>query len=133
MTTESTPIAPGTLVHDPATRKVGEYLDRSGPYAMLRPIGGGREWQADPAALRPATPEERLSAGVRVANDRTRSAGASAPGPEDLSRPPMPVRGCEVCAELDAGREAARAAYDRSAETDANVLLRQHRRQEHRT
>jgi hypothetical protein len=39
---------PGTLLFDPATNRVGEYQDRSGPYAMLRPVGGGREWQADP-------------------------------------------------------------------------------------
>lgn len=63
---------PGTLLFDPATHRVGEYQDRSGPYAMLRPVGGGREWQADPAVLRPATDQERLSAGVRAANDRAR-------------------------------------------------------------
>ncbi|MGX4691291.1 hypothetical protein [Streptomyces sp. JNUCC 63] len=132
MTTEPTPLAHGTLVFDPATQKVGEYQDRSGPYALLRPVGGGREWQADPASLRLATSGERLSAGVWAANERTRVAGASAPDPEDLSRPPLPVRGCEVCTELDERREAARAVHDGSAETDANVLLRQHRRQEHR-
>jgi hypothetical protein len=115
----------GTLVYDPATRKVGEYQDRSGPYAMLRPVGGGREWQADPAALRAATPRERLSAGVRAANERTWTA-------DDTSRPPLPVRGCTTCAELAARREVARAEYDGSTETDANVLLRRHHNQEHR-
>lgn len=53
-------------------------------------------------------------------------------GPEDLGRPPRPVPGCATCLKLGRLREAARAAYDRSAETDANVLLRQHQRQEHR-
>ncbi|WKX08009.1 hypothetical protein [Streptomyces sp. NL15-2K] len=62
----------GELVYDPVTRKVGEYQDKAGPYAMLRPVGGGREWQADPAQIRPASPAERLSAGVRVANKRAR-------------------------------------------------------------
>jgi hypothetical protein len=131
-TTEPEPLDRGAVVYDPATRRVGEYQDTSGPYAMLRPVGGGREWQADPGALRPATPRERLSAGVRAANERTRAAGACAPDPEDMSRPPLPVRGCPACAELDTRRDAARAEYDRSAETDANVLLRQHQRQEHR-
>jgi hypothetical protein len=70
---------PGTLLFDPATNRVGEYQDRSGPYAMLRPVGGGREWQADPSVLRPATDQERLSAGVRAANDRARAA-VQAPG-----------------------------------------------------
>lgn len=58
----------GALVYDPATRKVGEYQGRGGPYAMLRPVGGGREWQADPETIRPATSAERLSAGVKAAN-----------------------------------------------------------------
>ncbi|MFD1663309.1 hypothetical protein ACFSL4_35385 [Streptomyces caeni] len=131
-TRESAPLERGALVYDPAARKVGAYHDRSGPYVLLRPVGGGREWQADPAALRPATPRERLSAGVAAANERTRAAGAVAPDPEDMSRPPLPVRGCATCGELAGLREAARAEYDRSAETDANVLLRQHQRRKHR-
>ena len=72
---------PGTLLFDPATNKVGEYQARSGPYAMLRPVGGGREWQADPAGVRPATDGERLSAGIRAANDRTRAALPATDGP----------------------------------------------------
>ncbi|MFE0137174.1 hypothetical protein ACFWY6_37295 [Streptomyces sp. NPDC059037] len=50
--------------------KVGEYQGKGGPYAMLRPVGGGREWQADPAQIRPATSAERLKAGVEAANVR---------------------------------------------------------------
>ncbi|WP_406437399.1 hypothetical protein OHB00_23870 [Streptomyces sp. NBC_00631] len=119
---------PGTLLYDTATDQVGEYRDRSGPYAMLRPVGGGREWQAHPSTLRPATDRERLSAGVRAANDRT---WAVPPDPEDLSRPPRPVPGCAECGHLDGRRETARAAHDHSAATDANVLLRQHQRTEH--
>ncbi|WP_314222976.1 hypothetical protein [Streptomyces zaehneri] len=60
----------GELVYDPARHKVGEYQDMAGPYAMLRPVGGGREWEANPALIRPATPAERLSAGVKAANLR---------------------------------------------------------------
>ncbi|MFD5948912.1 hypothetical protein ACFWAZ_21990 [Streptomyces collinus] len=117
---------PGTLVYDPQTCKVGEYQDRTGPYVMLRPVGGGREWQADPARIREATPEERLSAGVRALNDRSRE-GLSA----DPTRPPSPVPGCAACEELALRRDRARAAFDGSAVTDANVLLRQHQRAEH--
>ncbi|MFD5832989.1 hypothetical protein ACFWHV_05380 [Streptomyces collinus] len=117
---------PGTLVYDPQTCKVGEYQERTGPYVMLRPVGGGREWQADPARIREATPEERLSAGVRALNDRSRD-GLSA----DPTRPPSPVPGCAACEELALRRDRARAAFDGSAVTDANVLLRQHRRAEH--
>lgn len=61
----------GELVYDPVTRRVGEYQDKAGPYAMLRPVGGGREWEADPDRIRPATDSERLSAGVKAANERT--------------------------------------------------------------
>ncbi|WP_063786039.1 hypothetical protein [Streptomyces sp. MMG1533] len=123
---------PGTLVYDPQTRKVGEYQDRAGPYVMLRPVGGGREWQADPARIRAATREERLSAGVRAANDRSREGFVTPPLTEaDADRPPVPVPGCATCEELATRREEARAAFDPSAETDANVLLRQHRRREH--
>lgn len=63
---------PGAIVYDPRTRKVGEYRDKAGPYVMLRPVGGGREWEADPALIRPATQEERIGAGVRAANRRTK-------------------------------------------------------------
>ncbi|MEU3849547.1 hypothetical protein [Streptomyces sp. NPDC029554] len=117
---------PGTLVYDPRTNRVGEYQDRIGPYVMLRPVGGGREWQADAARVREATPDERLSAGVRAANDRSRE-GLSA----DPNRPPLPVRGCAVCEELSVRRDRARAAFDASAVTDTNVLLRKHQREEH--
>ncbi|MFI8170187.1 hypothetical protein ACIGAN_28080 [Streptomyces sp. NPDC085931] len=117
---------PGTLVYDPQTNRVGEYRDTTGPYAMLRPVGGGREWQADAARIREATPDERLSAGVRAANDRSRE-GLSA----DPDRPPLPVRGCAACEELSLRRDRARAAFDASGVTDANVLLRKHQREEH--
>ncbi|MFG2774580.1 hypothetical protein [Streptomyces sp. NPDC048350] len=70
----------GGFVYDPAARKVGEYRGEAGPYAMLRPVGGGR---------------------------------------------------CVDCAELAARRTAARARFDWSAETDANVLLRRHRGERH--
>ncbi|GAA2790704.1 hypothetical protein [Streptomyces showdoensis] len=109
----------GAYLYDPAARKVGEYRGQAGPYAMLRPLGGGREWQADPELVRPATQDERLSAGVRAVNERA----AAAYG---LGRPPVPVPHCAECAELDASRAGARARFDWSAETDANVLLRRH-------
>ncbi|MEU3857177.1 hypothetical protein AB0F03_07355 [Streptomyces sp. NPDC028722] len=132
MTTTSEPHEPGRLLYDPATDKVGEYRDRAGPYALLRPVGGGVEWEADPATLRPATDRERLGACVRAANRRTGALPSLPPPLDDVSRPPRPVPGCAACAELVARREDVRTAYDRSAETDANVLLRQHQRQEHR-
>ncbi|MEV6500703.1 hypothetical protein [Streptomyces prunicolor] len=117
---------PGTLLYDPATNTVGEYQDKAGPYALLRPVGGGREWQADPGSLRPATDAERLSAGVRAANYRPRT-----DAPFLVAAPPQPAPGCASCRELVELRVAARTARDYSAETDANVLLRKHRSEAH--
>jgi hypothetical protein len=117
---------PGTLLYDPATDTVGEYQDKAGPCALLRPVGGGREWQADPESLRPATDQERMSAGVRAANYRPRT-----DAPFLVSAAPQPDPDCARCAELAELRAAARAARDYSAETDANVLLRKHRSEDH--
>ncbi|WP_328480379.1 MULTISPECIES: DUF7848 domain-containing protein [unclassified Streptomyces] len=118
----------GTVVYDPVSDSVGEYRGNAGPYALLRPLGGGREWEARPESLRPATPGERLSAGVRAANSR------SFQGPQEPSAPgsgPAPVRDCAACADLAALREDARTRHDGSAETDADVLLRRHQLRYH--
>ncbi|MEJ1201005.1 MULTISPECIES: hypothetical protein [unclassified Streptomyces] len=128
MRTEPATYEPGTVLYDTAAAKVGEYRGRSGARVMLRPLGGGREWEAEPAALRPATDRERLGASLRAANERTL---ATPPAPGAPGRPPAPVPGCDACARLTGRREAARAAFDHSAVTDANVLLRQHQRKEH--
>ncbi|MEU6222423.1 hypothetical protein [Streptomyces sp. NPDC047042] len=48
-----------------------------------------------------------------------------------MSRPPVPAPGCATCTDLAGRREAARARFDHSAETDANVLMRQHQGREH--
>ncbi|MGW2018244.1 hypothetical protein [Streptomyces sp. NPDC001927] len=119
----------GAFMYDKVACVVGEFRGSMGPYAMLRPIGGGREWQADPALLRPATPEERLSAGVRAVNARTYTRTRTV----DPDRPPTPVPDCEDCAALALQRSQARARFDGSAETDANVLLRRHLWQDHAT
>ncbi|NEB11837.1 hypothetical protein G3I32_23845, partial [Streptomyces coelicoflavus] len=71
MRTEPATYEPGTVLYDTAAAKVGEYRGRSGARVMLRPLGGGREWEAEPAVLRPATDRERLGASLRAANDRT--------------------------------------------------------------
>jgi hypothetical protein len=47
-------------------------MGHEGPYVQLRPYGGGREWDADPGAVRHATPAERLSAMTAYANARSR-------------------------------------------------------------
>jgi len=62
----------GSYVMDTRTGKVGLVMGHEGPYVQLRSYGGGREWDAAPNALRPATPAERLSAATAYANARSR-------------------------------------------------------------
>lgn len=62
----------GDTVEDTARRKVGKVMGHEGPYVQLRPIGGGKEWDAEPRVLRPLTLTEALSAGVADANARSR-------------------------------------------------------------
>lgn len=61
----------GDLVWDETARKVGRVMDRLGTRYQLRPPEGGREWDAA-GPLRPATTAESLSAGVALANARSR-------------------------------------------------------------
>ncbi|WP_405992003.1 hypothetical protein [Streptomyces sp. NBC_00986] len=62
----------GDLVYDGTTGKVGQAMGHEGRHWQLRPVGGGREWDAE-GPIRPPTDAERLSAGVAVANSRSRS------------------------------------------------------------
>lgn len=62
----------GETVEDTTRNRVGKVMGHEGPYVQLRPIGGGREWDALPDKLRPLTVSEALSAGVAVANARSR-------------------------------------------------------------
>ncbi|MDL5201484.1 hypothetical protein [Streptomyces sp. ALI-76-A] len=62
----------GSYVVDTRTGRVGIVMGHEGPYVQLRPYGGGREWDADPGAVRHATPAERLSTMTAYANARSR-------------------------------------------------------------
>ncbi|MET9734271.1 hypothetical protein ABZZ79_27630 [Streptomyces sp. NPDC006458] len=62
----------GDTMRDTTSGRVGRVMGFLGPYVQLRPLGGGREWDAQPERLRPATSEEILSAGVAAANTRSR-------------------------------------------------------------
>ncbi|MDX2692973.1 hypothetical protein PV377_17325 [Streptomyces ipomoeae] len=64
--------AVGDTVEDTASRRVGKIMGHVGPFVQLRPIGGGREWEAEPSKLRRLTLAEALSAGVAEANARSR-------------------------------------------------------------
>ncbi|MGX4688985.1 hypothetical protein [Streptomyces sp. JNUCC 63] len=63
---------PGTAVRDTARDRVGIVMGHEGPYLQLRLLSGGREWNADPADVRPVSPAELLRAQVREANARSR-------------------------------------------------------------
>ncbi|WP_372409695.1 hypothetical protein [Streptomyces luteireticuli] len=54
----------GTLVVDECSDRVGVVMGHEGPNVQLRPLRGGREWEADPRKLRLATADERQEAGA---------------------------------------------------------------------
>ncbi|WUJ32963.1 hypothetical protein OG917_28835 [Streptomyces sp. NBC_00388] len=58
-------------------------MGHEGPWLQLRPLGGGREWDADPARVRPVGPAELLQA--RVAETGARS--SSWPGADVVPEP----------------------------------------------
>ncbi|GAA2645533.1 hypothetical protein GCM10010307_50330 [Streptomyces vastus] len=53
----------GDTVEDTGTGKIGRVMGFVGPYVQLRPVGGGREWDARPDNLRAALLTQALSAG----------------------------------------------------------------------
>ncbi|MBE4797407.1 hypothetical protein [Streptomyces caniscabiei] len=66
--------APGALVRDTARDRIGEFMGKQGPYFMLRPLGGGREWEVSPGYAEPLSPEEVLSVKVKQANAQSTGA-----------------------------------------------------------
>ncbi|SOE27594.1 hypothetical protein SAMN05442782_4388 [Streptomyces sp. OK228] len=62
----------GSYVVDTHTGRVGMVMGHEGPYVQLRPLGGGKEWDCAPDAVRRATAAERLSAATACANARSR-------------------------------------------------------------
>jgi hypothetical protein len=66
----------GALVIDTERDRLGYVMGNEGPYVQLRPVAGGREWDAEPARVRPATDEERL----RAVQERIRALNAASSG-----------------------------------------------------
>ena len=86
-------MTPGSLVYDRDQECVGVVMDAHGQSVYLRPVGGGVEWVADRARVRPATGAEVAAAG----------AGKLRPPAPVIPRlavfvPPCP-RPCSVCQE----------------------------------
>ncbi|MFC5724379.1 hypothetical protein ACFP1Z_29920 [Streptomyces gamaensis] len=59
----------GVYVVDRRTGRLGQLMGKEGPYVQLRPLGGGREWDCLPRALRLAPPDE-------IRQERAASAGS---------------------------------------------------------
>jgi hypothetical protein len=62
----------GAYVVDTRSGRLGRVMGHEGSYVQMRPVGGGREWDVPPEAVRMATPAERLSAGTAYVNARSR-------------------------------------------------------------
>ncbi|MET8243878.1 hypothetical protein ABZV31_05220 [Streptomyces sp. NPDC005202] len=66
------PPPPGTAVRDTARDRIGIVMGHEGPYLQLRPLSGGREWDAEPDHVLPLTPAELLHARLAETNARSR-------------------------------------------------------------
>lgn len=75
MTPEVGPSAVGSVVMDEVRRQVGEVVAVEEGLLRLRPVRGGREWDAVPARVRAATPAERLRATLAAVNAASRWEG----------------------------------------------------------
>ncbi|MFJ2264271.1 putative ATP-grasp-modified RiPP [Streptomyces sp. NPDC087844] len=63
----------GDTVEDAQRQAIGRIMGFVGPYVQVRPIDGGREWDALRDSLQPVPLTALLSAGVAAANARSRS------------------------------------------------------------
>ncbi len=64
----------GSLVVDSRRDRLGVVMGHVGPCCQLRPERGGREWDARPSELRPATDADKVRLRVREANERSTGA-----------------------------------------------------------
>ncbi|MFJ7421053.1 hypothetical protein ACIQXD_20910 [Streptomyces uncialis] len=62
----------GETVRDNRLGRIGIVMGGLGPYVQLRPLYGGREWDADPGHVEPVSALELLSARVAEVNERSR-------------------------------------------------------------
>ncbi|MFI6288436.1 hypothetical protein ACIBCM_27440 [Streptomyces sp. NPDC051018] len=63
----------GDVVKDIGLGKVGRVMDRVGTNYQLRPLNGGREWDAPARDLRPAVQSDAMSDAVKDANIQSRT------------------------------------------------------------
>ncbi len=62
----------GDTVRDAGSGRIGRVMGFVGPYVQLRPVGGGREWDARREGLGPVTRSEALSDSAARSNARSR-------------------------------------------------------------
>lgn len=68
----ASPPAVGSLVHDTKRNRDGIFMALQAGRFLLRPPGGGREWEAKPDDVQPADAHAQLSARVRELNAQSR-------------------------------------------------------------
>ncbi|MBZ4322522.1 hypothetical protein JNW98_24660 [Streptomyces sp. SCA2-4] len=64
------------MVRDVRRDRVGIVMGHVGPRYQLRPPAGGREWEAAPSDIEPASASVQLRAKVAEANRTSRNRGA---------------------------------------------------------
>ncbi|MBT2382811.1 hypothetical protein [Streptomyces sp. ISL-11] len=96
----------GAYVVDQRNGALVQVMGLVGPRVQVRRPGGGREWEVPPGALRLATRDECVVAGVRMPR-------------------------CDACEGIKAERRAAEALGDRERMAAATVLMGRHQRQAH--
>ncbi len=62
----------GALAKDTASGRIGVVMGAVGGRVQIRPIGGGREWDAVPDKVRPLSAREELSARLAIRNGNSR-------------------------------------------------------------
>ncbi|MFG2193137.1 hypothetical protein [Streptomyces sp. NPDC048639] len=63
----------GTIVKDTGEPNgIGIVMGYEGPYVQLRPVSGGKEWDAVPSQVRPLTAREELSVRLAERNEWSR-------------------------------------------------------------
>ncbi|MFD9430524.1 hypothetical protein [Streptomyces sp. NPDC060002] len=67
----------GVYVLDARSGRIGEVMERLEGRVVLRPVGGGREWDCLPEDVEEAAPAEVLRERVRRLNRDARSRGAA--------------------------------------------------------
>ncbi|MCE7080360.1 hypothetical protein [Streptomyces sp. ST2-7A] len=107
MTAEGVPRV-GEIVHDTRLDRTGRVMGHIGPYVQLRPLSGGREWDADPDRLRPLSPDGPESE-PPTSPARGDDAEPSA-APPDAPKPPSGAG--EPSAAAPVGDEARRPPTD---------------------